>query len=60
MATKPRKPKRAKQPDIFDRTVVYYGIKIPPFRGKMSPTAKAIREALRAQVEPTRGKQKRA
>jgi len=52
-AVKKAQPKRSSTK--FERTVVYRGIKIAPMSGKRSATAKAIRDALRAQSEQTRG-----
>ena len=38
--------------DDFERPVIYRGIKIePPIGRKLSPLAKAIREALRADAQ---------
>jgi hypothetical protein len=39
----------------FNRTVIYRGIKIPPIKGRRSPTAQAIRDALRTKSEHPRG-----
>jgi hypothetical protein len=39
----------------FERTVVYRGIKVPPIKGRRSPTAQAIRDALRTKSEHPRG-----
>ncbi len=36
--------------------VVYHGIKIAPIAGKRSPTAEAIRDALRTKSESARAK----
>ena len=38
-----------------ERTVVYRGIKIAPIAGKRSPTAQAIRDALRTKPEVAGG-----
>lgn len=55
MAQNTEKTGRARNSDRFDRTVVYRGIKIEPMGGKRSPTAEAIRDALRIKSERTRG-----
>ncbi len=39
-----------------ERMVVYHGIKIAPIAGKRSPTAEAIRDALRTKSESARAK----
>lgn len=41
---------------MFERTVIYRGIKIPPISGKRSPTALAIRDAFQTELKQRRGK----
>jgi hypothetical protein len=55
MATRAKKNGRSPRSAAAERPVVYRGIKIAPMSGKCSPTAKAIRDALRARSEQTRG-----
>lgn len=55
MAQNTKKTGRARSLDRFERTVMYRGIKIEPMSGKRSPTAEAIRDALRIKSERTRG-----
>jgi len=55
MAKAVKKAGRKRSSTIFERTVVYRGIKIPPISGKPSATALAIRDALRTQSEQSRG-----
>lgn len=50
-----KKTARSRNSDKFERTVMYRGIKIEPIAGKRSPTAEAIRDALRTKSEHTRG-----
>lgn len=61
MATNAKKVTTARRsaPSV-ERPVVYHGIKIAPIPGKRSPTAKAIRDALRIQSESVRGEPSRA
>lgn len=55
MATQAKKTMRARRSVPPERTVVYRGIKIAPMSGKRSPTAEAIRDALRTRSEQARG-----
>ena len=47
--------KRMARKGKAEREVVYRGIKIAPITGKRSAIAKAIRDALRARSEESRG-----
>jgi hypothetical protein len=46
---------RSRRSGIFEREIVYRGIKIAPMTGKRSPVAKALRDALRLKSEQSRG-----
>jgi hypothetical protein len=56
MAKAMKRSGRKRSSTMFERTVVYRGIKIPPISGKPSATALAIRDALWTQSERSRGK----
>jgi hypothetical protein len=56
MATSAKKTSRARSSAKTEPTVIYRGIKIAPISGKRSPTAEAIRDALRAKYEHSRDK----
>jgi hypothetical protein len=55
MAQNTKKTESARSSDRFERAVMYRGIKIEPLTGKRSPTAEAIRDALRTESEHARG-----
>jgi hypothetical protein len=57
MVTAAKKAGRDHSSARAERTVAYRGIKIPltPMSGKRSPTAEAIREALRIKSKQSRG-----
>jgi hypothetical protein len=50
-----KKSVRKRSSTMFERTVVYRGIKIPPIAGRRSATAQAIRDAFRTKSEQLRG-----
>jgi hypothetical protein len=56
MAKEMKKSVRKQSSTMFDRPIVYRGIKIPPIAGRRSATAQAIRDAFRTQSEQLRGK----
>jgi hypothetical protein len=56
MAKAMKKSARKRSLAMFDRPIVYRGIKIPPIPGRRSATAQAIRDAFWAQSEQLRGK----
>jgi hypothetical protein len=58
MATTAKKTARSRSSAKAERTFVYRGIKIPPVIGKRSPTAQAIREALRTKFESEHARDK--
>jgi hypothetical protein len=55
MPTATKKTSRARSSAKSESVVVYRGIKIAQIRGKRSPTAEALREALRTRSEKSRG-----
>lgn len=56
MVTAEKKTSRARSSASTQHALVYRGIKIAPISGKRSPTAEAIREALRTTSEHSRDK----
>jgi len=50
-----KKSGRKRSSTMFERTVVYRGIKIPPIVGRRSATAQAIRDAFRTKSEQSHG-----
>jgi hypothetical protein len=56
MATKSKNAHRGSGSPKAERTFVYRGIKIAPIAGKRSKTAMTLREALKAESGPTRGR----
>ena len=55
MAKVMKKSRRKRSSTMFERTVIYRGIKIPPIAGRRSATAQAIRDAFRTKAEQLRG-----